>query len=145
MSKPPFTLRRLDHVVLRVRDVELMLDFYCRVLGCLVEKTQKTIGLWQLRAGESLIDLVDSNGTIGRTGGAAPGVEAHNVDHVCLSVDGYDETAITEFLATQNVRIGEIGMRYGAEGNGPSIYLYDPEGNMIELKGPPVSPPEGSD
>ena len=67
------------------------------------------------------------------------------MDHVCLSVDGYDETAITEFLATQYVRIGEIGMRYGAEGNGPSIYLYDPEGNMIELKGPPVSPPEGSD
>lgn len=145
MSKPPFTLRRLDHVVLRVRDVELMLDFYCRVLGCKVEKTQQAIGLWQLRAGESLIDLVDSDGVIGRTGGAAPGAEAHNVDHVCLSVDGYDETAIIDFLAAQNARIGEIGMRYGAEGNGPSIYLYDPEGNMIELKGPPVSPPEGSD
>lgn len=145
MSKPPFTLRRLDHVVLRVRDVELMLDFYCRVLGCQVEKTQQTIGLWQLRAGESLIDLVDIDGKIGRTGGAAPGAQGHNMDHVCLSVDGYNETAITDFLNAQGVRIGEVGMRYGAEGQGRSIYLYDPEGNMIELKGPPVSPPEGSD
>ena len=66
------------------------------------------------------------------------------MDHVCLSVAGYDETAITDFLNAQDVRVGEIGMRYGAEGDGPSIYLFDPEGNMVELKGPPVSPPEGN-
>ncbi|MGA7298058.1 MAG: VOC family protein [Rhodanobacteraceae bacterium] len=144
MSKPPFSLRRLDHVVLRVRDVELMRDFYCRVLGCKPEKDKPAIGLWQLRAGDSLIDLVDVNGKIGRAGGAAPGSEGHNMDHVCLSVAGYDETAITDFLNAQDVRVGEIGMRYGAEGDGPSIYLFDPEGNMVELKGPPVSPPEGN-
>ena len=141
MSRPPFSFRRLDHVVLRVRAVEQMLDFYCRVLGCRPEKDQPALGLWQLRAGDSLIDLVAVAGKIGRQGGAAPGDEGRNVDHVCLSVDGYDEAAITAYLEAQDVRIGEIGMRYGAEGEGPSIYLYDPEDNMIELKGPPVSPP----
>lgn len=141
MSTPPFRFRRLDHVVFRVRDVERMLDFYCRVLGCQPEKEQPEIGLWQLRAGDSLIDLVDVAGKLGRMGGAAPSEQGHNVDHVCLSVDGYDEVAIVNYLKAQDVRIGEIGMRYGAEGNGPSIYLHDPEGNMLELKGPPVSLP----
>lgn len=142
MNEPPFRFRRLDHVVFRVRDVKCMLDFYCRVLGCRLEKEQPEIGLWQLRAGDSLIDLVDVDGTLGRNGGAPPADEGHNVDHVCLSVDGYDEPAIVEYLVAHEVRIGEMGMRYGAEGNGPSIYLHDPEGNRIELKGPAVTPPE---
>lgn len=134
----PFRLRRLDHVVLRVRDVAAMQRFYCDVLGCVVEKRQDEIGLLQLRAGESLIDLVDVNGKLGRQGGAAPGMDAHNVDHICLAVDGYDEAAIIAHLKTHGVRVGDTGSRYGAEGEGPSIYLFDPEGNTIELKGPPI-------
>lgn len=134
----PFRLRQIDHVVLRVRDSDAMCRFYCGVLGCTLELRQERIGLTQLRAGASLIDLVDVDGKLGRKGGAAPGPDACNVDHVCLSVDGYDEAAIVAHLESRGVRIGEIGMRYGAEGEGPSIYLFDPEGNMLELKGPPI-------
>ncbi|TAM97571.1 MAG: VOC family protein [Rhodanobacteraceae bacterium] len=134
----PFRLRRLDHVVLRVRDVAVVQRFYREVLGCTPELDQSAIGLFQLRAGESLIDLVDVNGKLGRQRGAAPGREAHNVDHICLAVDGYDEAAIVAHLKAHGVRVGDTGSRYGAEGEGPSIYLFDPEGNMIELKGPPI-------
>ncbi|MBS0382767.1 MAG: VOC family protein [Proteobacteria bacterium] len=134
----PFRLRQLDHVVLRVRDVAAMRRFYCVVLGCTPELDQAGIGLYQLRAGESLIDLVDVHGKLGRQGGAAPGAEARNMDHFCLAVDGYDEAAITAHLKSHGVRVGETGMRYGAEGEGPSLYVFDPEGNVVELKGPPV-------
>lgn len=134
----PFRLRQLDHVVLRVRDVVAMRRFYLEVLGCTPELDQPDIGLFQLRAGTSLIDLVAVDGKLGRKGGPAPGKDAHNVDHVCLSVDRYDEGAILAHLEAHGVRVGETGMRYGAEGQGPSIYLFDPEGNMLELKGPPI-------
>ena len=132
----PFRLRHLDHVVLRVRDVVAMRHFYCDVLGCTPELDQPGLGLFQLRAGASLIDLVDVDGKLGRQGGAAPGAEGRNVDHVCLSVEGYDEAAIIAHLQANGVRIGDTGSRYGAEGEGPSIYLFDPENNMLELKGP---------
>ena len=133
----PFQIRQLDHVVLRVRDVATMRRFYCQVLGCTFEREQAEIGLLQLRAGASLIDLVDVNGKLGRKGGAAPAAEARNVDHFCLQVDAWDKEAILAHLRTHAVRIGEVGERYGAEGNGPSIYIDDPEGNTVELKGPP--------
>ena len=135
----PFRLRQLDHVVLRVRDVTAMRRFYCDVLGCTPELDQPGIGLFQLRAGASLIDLVDVNGKLGRNGGVAPGAEGRNVDHVCLSIEGYDEAAIVAHLQAHGIRVGETGSRYGAEGEGPSIYLFDPEGNMLELKGPAKS------
>jgi len=134
----PFRLRQLDHVVLRVRDVAAMRRFYCDVLGCTPELDQPAIGLFQLRAGDSLIDLVDVDGKLGLQGGAAPGTEGHNVDHVCLSVEGYDEAAIVAHLEAHGARVGDIGMRYGAEGEGPSIYVLDPEDNVVELKGPPM-------
>ena len=135
----PFRLRQLDHVVLRVRGVAAMQQFYCEVLGCQEEKRQDEIGLVQLRAGASLIDLVDVAGKLGRQGGAAPGAEGRNVDHVCLSIEGYDEAAIIAHLQAHGVRIGDTGSRYGADGEGPSIYLFDPEDNMLELKGPAIS------
>ena len=133
-------IRGLDHVVLRVRDLQRAADFYCDVLGCRIEKKQDHVGLWQLRAGLSLIDLVDIDGKIGRYGGAAPGEEGRNMDHFCVRVEPYDEASILTHLKAHDVRIGEIGSRYGAEGEGPSIYLYDPDGNMLELKGPPDLP-----
>ena len=139
MPRPPFRLRQLDHVVLRALDPAALEDFYCRVLGCTVEKRQEAIGLVQLRAGASLIDLVGIDSRLGRLDGAAPGAEGHNVDHICLAVEGYDEAAIRAHLEAHGVRIGEAGSRYGAEGEGPSLYLYDPQGNMIELKGPPAA------
>jgi glyoxylase I family protein len=131
-------IAEIDHVVLRVIDIDAMQRFYCDVLGCREERRQDEIGLVQLRAGSSLIDLVPVDGKLGRHGGAAPGSEGHNMDHLCLRVEGYDEAAILAHLQAHGVRIGELGSRYGAHGEGPSIYLYDPQGNMIELKGPPA-------
>ncbi|MEI7037704.1 VOC family protein [Fulvimonas yonginensis] len=136
---PPFRVQRIDHVVLRVHDLAGMQAFYCEVLGCREERRQDEIGLVQLRAGDSLIDLVSLDGKLGRLGGAGPGTEGHNMDHLCLSVDGYDEAAIVAHLEAHGVRVGEIGSRYGAQGEGPSIYCYDPQGNMVELKGPPAA------
>jgi glyoxylase I family protein len=140
MNKPPFRIEQLDHVVLRVYDVPTMLAFYCDVLGCNVERRQDEIGLVQLRAGHSLIDLVSIDGKLGRHGGAGPGTGGHNMDHLCLSVDGYDEQAILAYLKDRGVHVGDVGSRYGAKGEGPSIYLFDPQGNMVELKGPPSIP-----
>jgi glyoxylase I family protein len=139
MKHPPFQLAQIDHVVLRVRDIDAMQRFYCEVLGCHEERRQDEIGLVQLRAGDSLIDLVALDSKLGRLGGAGPGREGHNMDHLCLRVENYDEAAIVAHLEAHHVRMGEVGSRYGARGEGPSIYLYDPQGNMVELKGPPAA------
>lgn len=136
MPSTPFQIAQIDHVVLRVSDMQRLRRFYCEVLGCAEERWQADLGLLQLRAGSSLIDLVDVDGTIGHKGGAAPDADGHNMDHVCLRVEPFDATAITAHLEKHDVRIGASGMRYGAQGTGPSLYLYDPEGNMIELKAP---------
>lgn len=136
----PFSLRAIDHIVLRARDVQGLARFYQEVLGCSFEKNQPEIGLLQLRAGQSLIDFVDIDGPIGRAGGAAPGKEGRNLDHVCLRVDPFDAEAIGRHLRMHGTEPGEVKSRYGADGQGPSIYVEDPEGNVVELKGPPTVP-----
>ena len=132
-----FTVQGIDHVVLRVVDVEGVIRFYQDVLGCAVERRKDDLGLIQLRAGRSLIDLVDVNGELGQKGGAAPGAEARNMDHFCLRIDPFDEAQIRAYLRAHGVEAGELATRYGAEGVGPSLYIQDPEGNTVELKGPP--------
>jgi catechol 2,3-dioxygenase-like lactoylglutathione lyase family enzyme len=127
----------LDHLVLRVVDLQRMLQFYVEALGCTVERRQDDIGLVQLRAGSALIDLVPVDGKLGRAGGAAPGKEGRNLDHFCLRIEPFDERAIVAHLAGHGHAAGPVERRYGAEGEGPSIYLSDPEGNVVELKGPP--------
>ncbi len=129
----------IDHLVLRVIDLERMLDFYCGVLGCTVERRQDDAGLVQLRAGRSLLDLVPIAGKIGSAGGAAPGRQGHNVDHFCLRVEPFDAALIRRQLAAHGVEAGPLETRYGAEGEGPSLYIKDPQGNVVELKGPPDS------
>ncbi|MFZ9195677.1 MAG: VOC family protein [Burkholderiales bacterium] len=136
-----FSILGLDHVVLRTANVPRMVRFYCEVLGCTVEKERSDIGLTQLRAGNSLIDLVAVDGAIGRKGGAAPGTEGRNMDHLCLRIEPFDPGALTTHLIQHGVVPGEIKPRYGADGTGPSLYLSDPEGNTVELKGPPDSRP----
>jgi catechol 2,3-dioxygenase-like lactoylglutathione lyase family enzyme len=129
-------VRDIDHVVLRVKDVEKMIEFYQGVLGCAVVWRRDDLGLVHLRAGRAMIDLVPVDGTLGRRGGAAPGSEGRNMDHLCLRVEPFDRVAIVAHLEAHGVRIGEIRPRFGAEGEGVSIYLQDPEDNVIELKGP---------
>jgi catechol 2,3-dioxygenase-like lactoylglutathione lyase family enzyme len=129
-------LAAIDHVVFRVADLDSSIRFYTEVLGATVEKVQAEIGLWQLRAGSSLIDLVPVDGRLGRMGGAPAGKEGRNVDHVCFRVLPWDEAAILAHLRRHGIE-AEVAQRYGAEGDGPSIYLSDPDGNGLELKGPP--------
>ena len=131
-------IRDIDHVVLRVSDLEPMLRFYCDVLGCTVERRKDDIGLVQLRAGRSLVDLVPVDGELGRAGGAAPGSEGRNMDHLCFRLEAFDEASLVEYLDGHGVEPGRVSSRYGAEGTGPSMYVQDPEGNTVELKGPPA-------
>ena len=126
----------IDHVVLRVVDLDAMARFYIDVLGARWEKKQEAIGLYQLRVGTALIDLVPVDGKLGAMGGAAPGREGRNVDHICFRVFPWDGETIRAELHRHGIE-AEIVSRYGAEGEGPSIYLADPEGNALELKGPP--------
>jgi glyoxylase I family protein len=132
-------IRDIDHVVLRIRDLDRVAAFSIDVLGARWEKKQEAIGLYQLRLGNSLLDLVTVDGELGRQGGAAPGREGRNVDHVCFRVMPWDGDAVLAHLAAHGIA-GEIVSRYGADGQGPSIYLSDPEGNALELKGPPWAP-----
>ncbi|MBC3373669.1 VOC family protein [Pseudomonas sp. SWRI92] len=131
-----FTLQRIDHVVLRVRDIERSIAFYTSVLGCELKKRRDDLGLMHLGAGASMIDLVDVDGPLGRHGGAAPGKQGHNVDHVCLRIEPFDEPALLAHLQAAGLKVEKAQMRYGAEGEGWSIYCFDPDGNQIELKGP---------
>ncbi|MBD9667688.1 glyoxalase/bleomycin resistance protein/dioxygenase superfamily protein [Variovorax beijingensis] len=134
---PPFSVLRIDHVVLRVKDIERSIAFYRDVLGCQVEKRRDDLGLVHLRAGSSLIDLVSHDGPLGRQGGALAGKEGRNVDHLCLRIEPFDEAAIRALMARHDVPVhGEVQNNFGAEGNGPSIYIADPDGNGVELKGP---------
>lgn len=127
-----FTIKQIDHVVLRVADLERAVRFYETVLGCKEERRVESIGLVQLRAGASLIDLLDSDPP-------ADG-ERRNMDHVALRIEPFDEAALIAHLKAHGVAPGEIATRYGAEGNGPSLYFNDLDGNQVELKGPPNDP-----
>jgi len=126
----------IDHVVLRVASLERALRFYREVLGCREERRVATLGLVQLRAGTGLIDLVDAAGPLGTLGGAPPAQTGRNVDHVALRIAGFDEAKIRAHLEAHGVAPGDVGLRYGAEGLGPSMYIQDPDGNTLELKGP---------
>jgi len=130
-------IREIDHLVLRVVDLDRMLRFYCDALGCTLERRQDALGLVQLRAGRSLLDLVPVAGKLGAEGGAAPGKEGRNLDHFCFRVEPFDARAIRERLDMHGIAAGEVVSRYGEEGEGPSMYITDPEGNVVELKGPP--------
>jgi catechol 2,3-dioxygenase-like lactoylglutathione lyase family enzyme len=137
MADGPIEIVGLDHVVLRVSDVQASLHFYCDVLGCHEERRSEELGLIQLRAGAQLIDLVDLEKPLGRAGGDAPAKGARNMDHFALRIAELDEAALREYLRAHDVEAGEVALRYGAEGTGPSLYLRDPDGNVVELKGPP--------
>ncbi|HXN79686.1 MAG TPA: VOC family protein [Steroidobacteraceae bacterium] len=134
MSDPPFAVKGIDHIVLRVRALPRALGFYRDVLGCSVEREQPELGLTQLRAGRSLIDLVTLDGPLGRAP-ATPGAGGPNVDHFCLALAPFSEADLSAWLAAHGVEVSAPASRYGAEGEGRSFYIEDPDGNRIELKG----------
>jgi len=135
---PPFTVLNIDHLVFRVTDLERSIAFYEEVLGCKVVKRRDDLGLIHLRAGRSMIDLVSIDGRLGQRGGDAPGAGARNVDHLCLRIEPFDEPALIRHLAMHDVEpTGTVSNNFGAEGNGPSLYIHDPDGNLVELKGSP--------
>lgn len=129
-------IREIDHVVLRVKDIEAMRRFYCDVLGAEHVAYRPQFGMSHLRVGASMIDLLAIDGPRGISGGAAAGREGRNMDHLCLRIEPFDQEAIVEHLRRHGAPVGDIKPRFGAEGNGVSIYLTDPEGNIVELKGP---------
>jgi len=133
----PITVKAIDHVVIRANDAKVLIAFYRDVLSCAVEREVGDLGLYQLRAGSALIDIVDADGELGRRSGGPPDRSAPNMDHLCIQVEPWDEAAIIAHLQQFGVEAGDVVTRYGARGNGPSIYIADPEGNSIELKGPP--------
>jgi len=137
----PFAVQRIDHVVLRVRELERSIGFYRALLGCEVVKRRDELGLVHLRAGVSMIDLVSIDGPLGRRGGAAAGEQGRNMDHLCLRIDPFDERAILALLDAHALsHSGQAQINFGAEGDGPSIYFSDPDGNQVELKGPAQRP-----
>jgi len=134
-----FTIKAIDHIVIRARNLDRLIEFYRDVLGCTVEKRVDAIGLVHLRAGRSLIDLVSVEGKLGRMGGTPPGSEGLNLDHFCLRIEPFNIEELRHHLKEHGIDAGELHTNFGAEGNGPSIYIKDPEGNVIELKGPSFS------
>jgi glyoxylase I family protein len=123
----PFRVAELDHVVVRCRDQACSLEFYTRVLGLPEERRLEAIGLIQLRAGASMVDLVPADPPPTDTG--------RNVDHYCLGVDAPDMEALSSWLRAEGVEVlGDPMPRYGARGTGLSVYVLDPDGNIVELK-----------
>ena len=129
-----FQIQQLDHLVLRVQNPEPMLQFYQQALGCTLERELPELGLYQLRAGQQLIDLISVEGKLGQDGGKAPGTEGHNMAHFCLLISPFEPAALQQHFAQFAIDIGEPEIRYGATGFGPSVYIKDPQGNTIELK-----------
>jgi glyoxylase I family protein len=125
-----FHVERIDHVVLRVRDLPAMVKFYEQALGFKVERTLERLSLVQMRAGASMLDLIQ--GERPPSGG--------NMDHLCFRIEPFDRPAIESRLSPLGIAISETLDRYGAEGTGSSVYFNDPEGNQIELKGPSKIP-----
>jgi catechol 2,3-dioxygenase-like lactoylglutathione lyase family enzyme len=129
------SIKQLDHLVIRARDLEAMVRFYCEVVGCRLDKRVDELGLVHLRAGRSMIDLISVDGKLGLAGGAPPQAEAYNLDHLCLQIEPFNLDELLSHLQSHGVAASDLQHNYGAEGYGPSIYIKDPEGNTIEFKG----------
>ena len=127
-------VQSIDHVVLRTTDLSAMLHFYQQILGCPIERTLPDLGLTQLRAGESIIDLVVVDSELGQLGGKAPQQDGRNLDHFCLQIAAFDEQELVDYLRQHDIEVTEFAERYGAQGFGRSAYIEDPEGNVVELK-----------
>ena len=132
----PINIQAIDHVVLRVADVSRSMNFYCEVLGCREERRNDDVGLVQLRAGDSIIDLIDLGALPDAAAGPGSDAAGRNMDHFAVRIDPYDETELKAYLETHGIEPVEVrDSVYGAEGRGPATYIQDPDGNTVELKG----------
>lgn len=132
-------VKAIDHIVLRTSNLGAMLNFYCDVLNCSVERELEELGLVQLRAGSALIDIVPVDSELGLAGGRAPSQDGRNLDHFCLKIGLVTKAELVAYLSNNSVAVPEFSERYGAEGFGDSVYINDPEGNVVELKFEKVS------
>ncbi|NOH49361.1 VOC family protein [Vibrio rotiferianus] len=130
----PIEVKALDHLVLRTDNLDAMLHFYRDILGCSIERELPDLGLTQLRAGMAIIDLVTVDSELGKLGGKSPSQNGRNLDHFCLQIAPFEEKELLSYLHQNNVHVAEFTERYGAQGFGRSVYLEDPEGNVVELK-----------
>ncbi len=136
----PLRIAGLDHIVLRCTRLETTMAFYIDVLGCTLERSLPDAGLWQLRAGDALIDLVPVGSPL--AGPENPDPERANLAHFCLRIEEPDWDSLTTRLESLGVApSGPPEIRYGARGFGRSVYLADPEGNIVELKGDRIEAP----
>lgn len=126
-----FRISGIDHIVLRVKDMARAERFYCTILGGKVERRNERSGLVQVRLGRNLIDLSPV-----AAGAELPPPGAGNMAHFALRIDPFDRQALTAHLARHGIDKGRVENRFGAEGRGPSLYIDDPDGNVVELKGP---------
>ncbi len=128
------TITEMDHIVLRVKDVETSLRFYSETLGMKTERVE------QWRAGEirfpsvrlnddTIIDFFASNQEpIGRDG-------ARNLDHYCMVIEPTDMEELKSKFEAIGVGIqAGPGKRWGSHGDGISLYIYDPDDNVVELR-----------
>ncbi|AUI88669.1 VOC family virulence protein [Vibrio azureus] len=134
MTNTIIKIRAIDHVVLRTSRLEAMLQFYQGILGCAIERQLDELGLTQLRAGNAIIDLITIDKPLGQLGGKPPSQNGRNLDHFCLQIETFDEAELLKFLKQHHVQVEEFTERYGAQGFGRSVYIQDPENNIIELK-----------
>ena len=132
---PDFQIVDLDHIVLRVKDVERAIEFYTGTLGLAPHRLE------EFRAGEvpfpcarvndhTIIDLLPW------TEDEPVGDGPRNLDHFCMAVKEIDMAEFAEYLQSEGVTVHSerTGRRSGAQGMADSIYIKDTEGNTIELR-----------
>tara|TARA_B100000378_G_scaffold90747_1_gene71752 strand:+ start:587 stop:1030 length:444 start_codon:yes stop_codon:yes gene_type:complete len=127
-------ITEMDHIVLRNKDVEVSLKFYTKVLGLQAERIDE----W--RAGEvrfpsariNADTIIDFFGTdqepIGKEGDK-------NQDHYCMVIEPTDMEELKSKFEAMGVEIqAGPGKRWGSHGDGISLYIYDPDDNVVELR-----------
>ncbi|MCL5967454.1 MAG: VOC family protein [Firmicutes bacterium] len=115
----------LDHIVLEVRDIDRSLQFYQGVLGLPAERLEAfrrgEVPFASVRLGGLLIDLFVR---------AEPGP---GPNHFCLEVD-VTATEMVAALKAAGIAHTEPGRRFGARGDGTSVYVHDPDGHQVEIR-----------